>query len=95
MITCEQAELIAIQYLDKLQKDIGDPLQLTKTQEEFFGWVFFYQAREYMETGALSSMLAGNAPFVVNRSDGAVQVLGTVHPVDVYLKEYAETQSQK
>lgn len=93
MITCEEAEVIANQYLDNLQKEIGDPLQLTKTQEESFGWVFFYQAKEYMETGTLSSMLAGNAPFIVNRRDGAVHVLGTVHPVDVYLKEYAQLQS--
>ena len=75
-----------------MQKEIGDPLQLTNTQEESFGWVFFYQSKEYMETGALSSMLAGNAPFIVNRRDGAVHVLGTVHPVDVYLKEYAQLQ---
>jgi len=93
MITSEEAGLIANRYLDDLQKEIGDLLLLTKIQEESFGWVFFYQAKEYMETGALSSMLAGNAPFIVNRRDGAVHVLGTVHPVDVYLKEYAQLQS--
>ena len=93
MITNDEAGVIANRYLDELQKEIGDPLQLTKTQEESFGWVFFYQSKEFMETGALSSMLAGNAPFIVNRRDGAVHVLGTVHPVDVYLKEYAQLQS--
>jgi len=93
MITSEEAGLIANRYLDDLQKEIGDLLLLTKIQEESFGWVFFYQAKEYLETGALSSMLAGNAPFIVNRRDGAVHVLGTVHPVDVYLKEYAQLQS--
>lgn len=34
-------------------------------------------------------MLAGNAPFIVNRRDGAVHFLGAAHPVDVYLEEYA------
>ena len=89
MISCKEAEVIAHQYLIDLQKEIGDPLQLTEVREESFGWVYFYQAKEFLETGALSSMLAGNAPFVVNRSKGTVQVLGTAHPVDVYLKEYA------
>ena len=89
MITCEEAEVIAKHYLDDLQKEIGDPLQLTKTQEESFGWVFFYQTKEFLETGNLSAMLAGNAPFIVNRRDGVIHVLGTAHPVDVYLKEYA------
>lgn len=89
MITCEDAEAIAKRYLDDLQKEIGDPLQLTKTQEESFGWVFFYQTKEFLETGNLSAMLAGNAPFIVNRRDGGIHVLGTANPVDVYLREYA------
>lgn len=89
MIAYEEAEVIARQYLEDLQKEIDCPLQLTKTQEESFGWVFFYQAKEFLETGALSAMLAGNAPFIVNRKDGVIHVLGTAYPVDVYLKEYA------
>jgi Immunity protein 35 len=93
MITSDEAKMIAIRYLDELQKKSGDPLQLTKTQEESFGWVFFYQSKEYMQTGVLSSALAGNAPFIVSRRDGAVHVLGTVHPADVYVKEYSQLQS--
>jgi Immunity protein 35 len=89
MITCEDADAIAKRYLDNLHKEIGDPLQLTKTQVESFGWVFFYQTKEFLETGNLSAMLAGNAPFIVNRRDGVIHVLGTANPVDVYLKEYA------
>ncbi|MGL5632253.1 MAG: YrhB domain-containing protein [Azovibrio sp.] len=88
MITSKEAEVIANQYLMDLQGEIGDPLQLTKIQEEPFGWIFFYQTKDYMETGNLSSMLAGNAPFIVDRKAGTVHVLGTVHPVDVYIKEY-------
>lgn len=93
MITREEAHAIAKRYLDGVQKEIDAPLELTNAQEEPFGWVFFYQAKEYLETGILSAMLAGNAPFIVNRRDGAIHVLGTAHPVDVYLKEYAQLQS--
>lgn len=90
MITIKEAEIIANQYLIDLQVKIGDPVQLTKVQEEPFGWVFFYQSKDYLETGNLSSMLAGNAPFIVDHKTGAVHVLGTVHPADVYIKEYAQ-----
>ena len=90
MITIKEAEVIANQYLIDLQVKIGDPVQLTKIQEEPFGWVFFYQSKDYLETGNLSSMLAGNAPFIVDHKTGTVHVLGTVHPADVYIKEYAQ-----
>ncbi len=40
MIACEDAEAMAKDYSDDLQKEIGDPLQLSKIQEESFGWVF-------------------------------------------------------
>lgn len=93
MITNDEAVVIANLYLDELQRETGDPLLLTNTQEESFGWVFSYQSKDYMETGSLSSMLAGNAPFIVTRRDGVIHVLGTVHPVDVYIKEYAQLQS--
>lgn len=90
MITIKEAEAIAKQYLADLQGEIGSPVQLTKTQEESFGWVFFYQSKDYMETGNISSMLAGNAPFIVDHETGAVHVLGTAHPADVYINEYAQ-----
>ncbi len=87
MITFKEALIIADQYLVDMQGKIGEPLQLARTQEESFGWVFFYQSKDYMETGTLSSMLAGNAPFIIDHT-GALHILGTVHPVDVYIKEF-------
>lgn len=89
MITIKEAEIIANRYLVELQVKIGEPVQLTKIQEEPFGWVFFYQSKDYLETGNLSSILAGNAPFIIDRKTGAVHVLGTAQPADVYIKEYA------
>ena len=60
MITIKEAEAIAKQYLVDLQKEIGSPAQITKTQQEPFGWIFFYQSKDYMETCNLSSMIAGS-----------------------------------
>ena len=90
MITIKEAEMIANQYLSNLQAEIGEPLVITKTQEERFGWVFFYQSKDYEATGNLSSMLAGNAPYIVNRKTGVIQILGTAQPVDIYINEYAQ-----
>jgi hypothetical protein len=90
MFTNDDAKVIANQHLEKLQKAIGEPVEITKIQEEFFGWIFFYQSQDYLKTGSLSSLLAGNAPFIVDKKDGAIHVLGTSEPADFYIKKYAE-----
>jgi hypothetical protein len=80
MITIKEAEAIAKQYLVDLQGEIGSPVQITKTQEASFGWVFFYQFKDYIETGNLSSVLAGNAPFIVDHKTVSIHILGTESP---------------
>jgi Immunity protein 35 len=92
-ISNDQAKFIANTYLDNLQETNGVSIQITKIQEESFGWVFFYQSQEYLKTGSLSSMLAGNAPFIIDNKDGKVQVLGTAESADFYIKKYAESRA--
>jgi hypothetical protein len=58
------------------------------TIERPFGWVFFYNSRAYLEGGELSSALAGNAPYIVNRHTGEVTTTGTAFPVEHYVDEY-------
>jgi hypothetical protein len=38
-------------------------------------------------------MLAGNTPFIVDNKTGSLQVLGTAHPVDFYIEEYAKLRA--
>ena len=58
------------------------------TIERDFGWVFFYQSREYLETQDYGCMLGGNAPIIVDRVDGSVHETGTANPVEDYIREY-------
>jgi hypothetical protein len=55
------------------------------TREEDFGWLFFFNTREFMETGDMSAALGGNAPLFVERETGELHVTGTAHPVEYYL----------
>ncbi len=55
------------------------------TVERDFGWVFFYDSRAYAAEGDISSALAGNAPFIFRRRDGAIIETGTAEPLDTYL----------
>ena len=58
-----------------------------KTLDLPYGWVFFYQSREY-QTGDTTNMLVGNAQLIFNRVSGEIRVTGTAMPIEDYLREY-------
>ena len=41
-----------------------------------------------MKTGNLSDAVAGNAPLIVDRTDGKLYIAGTAHPIEHYLQEF-------
>jgi hypothetical protein len=86
-----RAEAIATEWLRRPERRGVPELVLLPehTREEPYGWVFFYQSREHVETGTVGSMLAGNAPLLVLRDSGELRVLGTARPVDDYLADYS------
>jgi hypothetical protein len=87
MLTLDKANEVAATYLRELEGTSGTTLTIVGMHEESFGWIFFYQSKGYMETGSITAMLAGNAPFAVIRHSGIVEVLGTAKPVEFYLNE--------
>jgi hypothetical protein len=54
--------------------------------ERYF--VFFYQSKRFLETNDWSSMLAGNAPVIVDKLSGKRFTTGTAHPIGYYLNIY-------
>jgi hypothetical protein len=58
------------------------------TIEAEFGWVFFWSSQLYERTGKTEHALAGNAPFLVSKQDGAVHETGTANPIDYYIGNY-------
>lgn len=59
-----------------------------RTIEREFGWVFFYDSREFVENGEFSARMVGNAPIIVDRRDGSLHESGTALSVGDYIKEY-------
>ncbi len=96
-ITREDAYQIALKYLSELEQKFGEKLGLTKSEilEKSFGWVFFYNSKEYLETDDFSSMLGGNAPFIINKNNGKVIVTGTAKPVEEYIADYEKELRSK
>jgi len=88
----EQAEASVAATINR-DRDPGDRFVVLSdaTQEHDFGWVVFYQTEKYVETGEFAYALAGNAPYIVERSSGRILVTGTALPVEAYIASYRET----
>ena len=61
------------------------------TREEDFGWVFFYNTKQFLETGDVQWSLGGNAPLIVDRHEGKLHVTGTAYPVEHYIEEFRKS----
>ena len=83
----------AMELVSKRLKQMGTPddpfvVDDAETIVRPFGWVFFYNSKVFLETGAFSYRLAGNGPVIVNKHDGSVEFYGASKPVDVLIAEY-------
>jgi hypothetical protein len=60
-------------FLSAKENAVGEPLSAVLAQPERLsaGWAFYYQSREYVETGAPETMLVGHGPVVI-KDDGRV-----------------------
>jgi len=86
MITFDDALQKAKEYL----RDSDIPVVITSQGCFSEGWFFCFQSREYIETGNTSALLAGNAPFIVDRDTGELHVFGTAHSLKEYFQECTE-----
>lgn len=97
MITLNDAIVKANEYVEGIQltSQLELALLLEDTIEFELGWVFFYQSKEYIQTGDFLDAIAGNAPIIVNKYDGSLHVTGTAHTVEWYIAKYVEEIKNK
>src|ERR1039457_5978302 len=88
MLTRSEAHSLAEAYLQSLAIEGGVVILPAPTIERSFGWVFFWQSREFVETGDPGARLVGNAPLIVNLHDRAVCATGTALPIENYIAVY-------
>ncbi|WP_025121282.1 MULTISPECIES: YrhB domain-containing protein [unclassified Serratia (in: enterobacteria)] len=91
MITFEDAVKKASEYLS----DTEFPVVITSQGRFSEGWFFCFESREYIETGDSSAQLAGNAPFIIDKDNGDIYLLGTAQPLREYLQEYEEKKNNR
>jgi len=59
-----------------------------KIIERSFGWVLFYNTKEYVETGDFMYRLAGNGPVIVEKISGAVKFFGSNESLEEIYRLY-------
>jgi hypothetical protein len=59
-----------------------------RTEEHDFGWVFYYDSAEHIQTGDFREGLVGNAPLIVDRNSGQIVETGTAHEAEYYVNNY-------
>jgi|TARA_Y100000588_G_scaffold366001_1_gene431238 hypothetical protein len=87
-VMCEEAQRIALDYIQQQDCDVELVLIEDETLTEEFGWVFFYNTRKFQETGDFRDMVGGNAPIIVDNISGKITETGTTHDIEYYIEEY-------
>jgi Immunity protein 35 len=92
MIDYETARSIALAELAKMPPlAAGDAWVIVdeETIERGWGWVFFYDSQRHLEgDDSLESIVAGNAPYIVRRSDGGILETGTALDIEDYIANF-------
>ena len=83
----EEARELAAQAILSTTWKCPVQIQDDLTREYDFGWVFFYNSTEYIQSRRREVALFGNAPLIVSR-DGRVTLTGTAHHIDDYVAAY-------
>ncbi|MGF6307908.1 hypothetical protein ABIB82_001861 [Bradyrhizobium sp. i1.8.4] len=88
-ISSNDANSLAERKLTAIAAESGSDLEFAiihrETIETPEGWVFFYNSRQYVESGDLGFALAGNGLIFVDR-EGIVSTLSSAEPLEVSLK---------
>ncbi|WP_375491028.1 YrhB domain-containing protein [uncultured Jatrophihabitans sp.] len=90
MLAVDDARKIVDVIVGARQAALGVDLVVLEPPQEFAqGWLFLYDSKDYVQTGNISSAIAGNGPIAVF-SSGEVQLLGTADSVDILLRRLNE-----
>ncbi len=85
MYTKHECEKIVTDILVTLTTE--NELVISGSGEHSWGWVFYYNTKEYLE-GNVDAALLGNAPYIVNKFTGEVAVTGTSGPISSFIEAY-------
>ncbi len=89
-LTYQEALDLVSQGLQKYSAQSGCPMALNEgeTIVKPYGWVFFYNSKQFLESGEFRHALAGNGPVIVNKYTGEIVFCGSVGGVEGNIQAY-------
>lgn len=88
MLTFSKAHQIAEMWIAVVTDGCAE-LVREAVQAKPYGWVFLYQSSTFLrDSSNVTTALAGNAPFIVDRINGEIRVLNTASGLEQQLSEY-------
>jgi hypothetical protein len=89
MTTFEEARAKASKLVDEWGAKAGMEFAIDDeySHEESWCWVFAFNSRIFLETGAESWALTGNGPIVVEKESGTVHTLVSSLPIEHQLEK--------
>lgn len=95
MITRQEAGAIMRAELAKISQQVGFECTISYVVEEDFGWAFCYQGKAYLESdNPEDGCLIGNCPYIIDRHDGSIHIVGTAYPIEHYIEEYRQSRQK-
>ncbi|MEM9220622.1 MAG: YrhB domain-containing protein [Cyanobacteria bacterium P01_F01_bin.150] len=85
MFTIDQAQSLVQNFIDKNSSgEIQLSIDVRHTIEKNYGWIFFYNSKQYIETGNIRSLAVGCGPILFDKKNGEITRFGTAFPVEKY-----------
>ena len=88
MISYQEAIKIAEKYIPDHCGSLKPMLQKEATIAKDYGWIFFYQSKEFVESGDYSFFLSGNAPFLVDKNGNIHKTGSGRFPISYYIEKF-------
>lgn len=87
--TARKIVLKAIKKMSNIELGILEE----ETIEFEYGWMFFYQSMDYINTGDLNLLVGGNAPIIFDKFEAKLYLTGTGQDEKYYLQKFKDFKS--
>jgi hypothetical protein len=84
------AEELVLTHLNGSQPECRQDKVITQVLEKPFGWVFYYDSKQHVETSDAKSQLLGGYPILVDRRDATLHFTG-LGRIEDYIQRYEKT----
>ncbi len=90
-ITYEQARAIAEQQLKSWSHgDIELIILESEIIEKWYGWIFCYNSKKYLETGDIMDSVVGNCPLFISKLNGEIDTYFTSYSLESMMEIHEE-----